>query len=370
MIASISIPGPSTPGDIVSEAMGQPLFAGKAALNRFAHAVAANLDQCVAIPLRNEEHYIGATCDAVVQAIRRTRRRTAVVIVCNDTTDGSYAVAQRVLDEAAVPYLIVDVAFDRSIGDAPHCRRLALDIAAKLAADGYLMTTDADTIVDTNWLVENERSLATGAGLVCGTVSLGRDALDALPPAVLACGAVESDYKLMMIALWEAWTGHAAPTLFHNAMGASLAIAARNYRAVGGLPTPPVAEDKALAGRCARHGLSVVDNPRVEVVTSGRTDARAAGGMGDALRERSQVSDPTCDEALMPVDLLRAAASAWNDVSTGNDTQQSFAMFKHASPLFDDAKMRLSEVEGELAKARTLLIDMAGTDNALVAAAT
>ena len=60
-------------------------------------------------------------------------------------------------------------------------------------------------------------------------------------------------------------------------------------------------EDKALidfafASRCQEFDYC----PSVQVITSGRTNGRAPGGVADTLRIRSTDPEASCDEALMP----------------------------------------------------------------------
>ena len=69
-------------------------------------------------------------------------------------------------------------------------------------------------------------------------------------------------------------------------------------------------EDKALVGLLSRHDVRIRHCPTAHVITSGRTDGRAPGGVADTLAIRSKEPDAFCDEALEPFRTAFARA-AW-----------------------------------------------------------
>jgi hypothetical protein len=66
--------------------------------------------------------------------------------------------------------------------------------------------------------------------------------------------------------------------------GASLGVAARAYRGVGGFPALASGEDVALVRRLDEAGLRVDRDPAHPVATSARTVARAPDGFASHLR--------------------------------------------------------------------------------------
>jgi hypothetical protein len=93
---------------------------------------------------------------------------------------------------------------------------------------------------------------------------------------------------------WNPWPHHATIS------GASLALTVESYRRVGGLPRVPLGEDKALVAQLLHHDLKIRFEPGIRVVTSGRVDGRAPGGVADTLRIRSIEPEAFCDDALEP----------------------------------------------------------------------
>ena len=269
-------------------------------------------------------------------------------MLINNSTDGSWQIARNILDASDCSYLMTNVSLHPDIANAPHARRMALDIGALLAANGVLMTTDADTLVAADWAAANLRNMLGEADLVCGSVSIEPQEYAALPEPIRYCGEIELAYSAQLERLWQRWTGGTAPSFQIPAMGASLALPTARYREIGGMPIPPVAEDKALASLARRRGWSIKIAGDVTVETSGRLFARAAGGMGDALRARATDEDPYCDEQLVPIGLLQSLADVWTRLP---DSSERFARLQDTiarEPALQHRRMRLSQVLAQL----------------------
>lgn len=331
-------------------------FAGHTNLNQLVYDVPAYLARCVCIPMRNEQDQLQQTCRALELALTGFEADSAVIFVSNETTDRSVEMATEWAQSCAIGYVVADLSLDNSISTASHSRRLATDIAAWLTPTGVLLTTDADTQVAADWVSQTQTALGQSDGLICGSVSIDPETEARLPKAVRECGTVEGEYSRALARLWRVWAGPKAPQLIVNAMGASLAMSSANYLAAGRMPTPAVAEDKALAAACRLAGIPVTESASVQVVTSGRMDARARGGMGDALRDRAQSRDPLCDEALIPVSVLKARADAWFEAANAPDRDAAFELKLTSNPALTDKRMRLGEVRSELRKARQFML--------------
>ncbi len=88
--------------------------------------------------------------------------------------------------------------------------------------------------------------------------------------------------------------------------GACMAVSARFFERIGGLPDIPTAEDRALVRLAEHAGGRVVYCERAHASVSARLQGRAAGGMAETLRRRLAVPDPVADEALRPCAAIRA----------------------------------------------------------------
>ena len=334
---------------LVEQAAAALPFARELAIQRVASALPSAVDFAICVPAQNEQRFLSATLAALLAAQSGSGARGVIVLLINNSSDKSWDVACDLLGAAGSGYLVADIALNPCVADAPHARRIALDIGALLAADGVLMTTDADTIVAPDWACANLRHIRSGSALVCGSVSIDPQEYDALPAPVRHWGAVEAEYFDRLESLWRSWTGGTAPRFAISAMGASLALPTARYRAIGGMPTPPVAEDKALAALARRCDWPIALAGDVRVETSCRLFARAAGGMGDALRARATDDDPFCDEQLVPVALLRRLADIWNDLPPGAGRFARLQDRMERDPGLRHRRMRMSQIIAELA---------------------
>lgn len=240
----------------------------------------------VAIPLRNEARDVGRCIAALDRAAARFGSRVRVVVLANNCTDGSLdrlsGLRPRHL-ELEVRAITLRPGFSH-VGWA---RRLALDAAAEGLAhpDDMLLSTDADTEVDPRWLLRSAAHLE-GCDAVAGRAFTRREARAALGAVARArldlltryFVAVDHLRATLMPDPHDPWPRH-----FYEG-GASIALRLGTYRAIGGAPTPPVAEDRALFAAIRAHGGRVRHPLDVRVFTSPRLDGRAAGGMADTVR--------------------------------------------------------------------------------------
>ncbi len=269
----------------------------------------------IAIPARNEQERISACLDACARSIQAAGQDGAIVLLVNNSTDGT---ADRALAWARgkdVDIEIVDLDLPAEESHAGGARRRALQLARRrIAPSGALLTTDADSLPTRDWVGASLAGLRDGASLVCGQVELDRDELARLPARLLAMGVVEDRYRAAARELSARIDPDPANPWPHHgqASGASLAIAARAYDAIGGAPLVPVGEDRALVRLAIEHDLIVRYCDEAKVVTSCRLNGRATGGMADTIASRLDADDYICDEALEPAErtLVRATMRA------------------------------------------------------------
>jgi hypothetical protein len=333
---------------IVKEAISALPFADRIEVRQIASSLTADIDFAICVPAKDEERFLPDSLASLTASVHRSGAHGAIVMLINNSADRSWRMARDILDASDSDYLIVNVSLQPDIADAPHARRMALDIGALLAADGALMTTDADTLVAVDWAAANLRHMRGDADLVCGSVSIEPQEYAALPEPIRFCGEVEAAYSAQLERLWQRWTVGTAPSFQIPAMGASLALPTARYREIGGMPTPSVAEDKALASLARRLGWSIKMAGDVTVETSGRLFARAAGGMGDALRTRATDEDPYCDEQMVPLGLLRRLADIWTRLPDNSERSARLQDVIEREPALQHHRMRLSQVLTQL----------------------
>jgi hypothetical protein len=275
----------------------------------------------VAIPVRDEQERLPACLRAL--ALQRDRfgrsippMPVRVVVFANNCADKSASLARSLGKCSALDVRVIEALLPPATAHAGAARRAAMDIAEAWLVeegerDGVILTTDADSQVTPNWIAANLAAFEAGAEAVLGHIELDGEG-KFLPEALHRRGALEDAYERLLTELsWlldplehDPWPHHATIS------GASLGVTRAAYCRVGRLPRVPLGEDKALIALLSRHDARIRHCPTAHVVTSGRADGRAPGGVAETLKIRSRQPDAFCDEALEPFRTAFARA-AW-----------------------------------------------------------
>jgi cellulose synthase/poly-beta-1,6-N-acetylglucosamine synthase-like glycosyltransferase len=275
----------------------------------------------VAIPVKDEEERLPLCLRALAQQRDRGGQPISpglmrIVVFANNCADRSASFARKLGESWSLDIRVVEASLLPGAAHAGNARRAAMDLAEawleeRDEASGIILTTDADSQVAPNWIAENLAAFEAGAEAVLGRIELDGEG-KFLPDALHRRGALEDAYERLLTELsWlldplehDPWPHHATIS------GASLGITRAAYCRVGRLPRVPLGEDKALIALLSRHDARIRHCPTVHVVTSGRTDGRAPGGVAETLRIRSKEPEAFCDEALEPFRTAFARA-AW-----------------------------------------------------------
>jgi glycosyltransferase involved in cell wall biosynthesis len=260
----------------------------------------ARPDVVVAVPVKDEEERIVACVASLANQIDVDLASVAVILLLNNCSDSTAERIRALGPELPLAVHLREVDLPAPYANAGWARRLAMEAAAELVnADGLILTTDADTQVECDWVAANQREIASGVDAVAGYVIADPYELMQLPPEILERGSLEWEYQQLAAELearadpqgCDPWPRH------NQNCGASAAITARAYRLIGGLPPRPVGEDRALFQSLRRVDGRIRHSLDVQVITSARIDGRALGGLSDAIRLRGEPDHP-CDEML------------------------------------------------------------------------
>jgi hypothetical protein len=335
----------------------------------------------VAIPARNEAEWIGRC----LRALRRqTRKPDAVVLLLNNCTDRTAVIANVLSGRLPYRLHIRCHTFPLPTISAGNARRLAMQIAAQIGGpDGILLTTDADAVVANDWIERNLLSLASGADLVCGRVSLDPVEAGLIPLHLHVDDALECELTELLDAIAaildpdpaDPWPRHT------QAAGASLAVTVAAFNQVGGIPALATGEDRAFVQALARMDAHIRHDPTVKVTVSGRIQGRASGGMADTIRRRMQRQDEFTDPGLEPsvdacrrVDFRRRVRLAWRtgmpedglaadlgipetqlrDLLKSRFFGTAWAGIEQRSPFLTRRRVRFTELPRQIAYAREL----------------
>ncbi|MGA8030550.1 MAG: hypothetical protein WB992_25685, partial [Bryobacteraceae bacterium] len=150
-----------------------------------------------------------------------------------------------------------------------------------------ILTTDSDSHVTPNWIVQNEAELADGAQAVGGRIVIPPYEQDLLDPVTRQLHRYDHSYRRLVS--WiedrfdpethDPWPRH------HHHFGASLAVTPDIYKVVGRLPPRRYLEDVAFHEALVRNDVRLRHSNKVRVFTSGRLAGRARFGLSRQLRE-------------------------------------------------------------------------------------
>jgi glycosyltransferase involved in cell wall biosynthesis len=226
----------------------------------------------VVVPAHNEEALLPACLAALGAAAARAPVPVSVVVVLDSCTDGTLEAVRRA-DPSSFDRLLPIACRPRGVGAARAAGSQYL-IGTRDPAGLWLATTDADSVVPSDWIVRQLGHASLGARAVIGTVQVADWSQH--PPHV------EPRYRLR----YRARDGH------RHVHGANMSMAATAYLAAGGFPAVRADEDVAMTRRLVRTGEQVVWAADLPVTTSARLDSRADGGFAGYL---AQLADRPCN---------------------------------------------------------------------------
>lgn len=233
----------------------------------------------ICVPVRNEEDEL----PGLFAALERLKVDPGIVVhIClllDACTDRSVALAAVYRGSSQHAVHIDQVA--TPTGRAGHARQLAcaLGLLVGRGAADLLLTTDADSRPEPNWL------RAMTAALDLADVVAGRIVRGGVRPSP-AQDRVEAYYDALYAlrrrldpVTWEAEATH------HHAGGANLGFRGDAYRTLGGFAPVASGEDARIVDEAERAGLRVRRDAACLVLTSDRRLGRARHGLASALRQ-------------------------------------------------------------------------------------
>ncbi len=219
----------------------------------------------VVIPAHNEQRRIATAIAAVdrARACLSPSVTASIVIGADRCTDRTVARARALLGRNDQ---VIEVDH-RCVGLTRHTATAAGLAATQTPLERvWIANTDADSIVPTDWLVQQLDLAAVGATAVAGIVALTADPCEpALLRRFLDSYVVSSDGS------------------HPHVHGANLGVRADAYLAVGGWAALTTGEDHDLWNRLRGGGHRVVSTSSLVVGTSARLRGRAPAGFANEL---------------------------------------------------------------------------------------
>lgn len=218
----------------------------------------------VVIPAHNEQELLSNCLDVLEAAAWRVRGRgipVLVFVVADACTDATRAMARR-RGLSCVTIQANNVGAARAAGVCAALSRLAE--SGFDPSQIYLLHTDADTLVEPDWITRHLDEAAEHDA-VLGPVHV-------------------RDWSVRSAQCAQRYVLHAEHEPDeHRVHGANLGVRADAYERVGGFPALSVAEDRELVDALRAAGDAVVFRRDLTVCTSARVSTRVRGGFSDYL---------------------------------------------------------------------------------------
>ena len=211
----------------------------------------------IVIPACNEEQYLEECLRSIhlaIHALPTLNKEVRVLVVLDSCTDQSLQIVQR----AGVDYLQCNF---RCVGKA---RDLGVRHMINSGAT-WIACTDADSCVDTEWLLQQ----------------LNHQPADAI------CGVVEVDsWRNFSLLSRKNYLAHYQDTMNHSHIhGANLSFSSTAYIQAGGFKALYCHEDIHLIKQMLSLDLKIIWSNLVRVKTSSRLNARAPEGFASFLQQ-------------------------------------------------------------------------------------
>jgi Glycosyl transferase family 2 len=251
---------------------------------------------CVVVPVRNEESELPRLIRALASQVGWDGLPLdpdgfEIIILLNNCVDRSAAVL-RDLRPLELPKLhVAEITLKASEAHVGRARQILFDTAYDRFRsigrfDGLILTTDADTRPEPDWIRQTCAEFTENVSGVGGRILLEPEERAALPPGVQWLFLLDVAYRRALEEMRSLYAPEPEDPFphHHQHYGASLAVTAAAYAKAGGMPLTRSSEDAALYQAVVASGGRFRHSYRVRVRTSARVLGRAEGGLAFALR--------------------------------------------------------------------------------------
>ena len=245
----------------------------------------------VVIPARNEAAFLPRALQALLTQRDLDGNALAagvfdIIVLANNCSDATARVGRDWATTSLVPIYVLEADFAVADAHVGVARKAVMDLAAlRFQAAGFpnavIASTDADTVVDSQWIAWTLHELP-GVDAVAGQVRIGEGERERMYGRVQTLYSRELTYR-RLVAEVETLIDPVAedPVPRHSSfVGASFAVTTAAYFAAGGLPPLRQLEDQQFCCALRRIDARIRHSTRVRATTSGRISAHVDGGFG------------------------------------------------------------------------------------------
>jgi len=264
----------------------------------FQEPVHPSLRISVIVPAKDEADFITCTLDALRMQVDGSGRRVnydlfEVLVLANNCTDDTYGICRSYQLMHPDFHLYVScVKLAAEIAHIGTVRRLLMDSAYRRVISvagpgGIIVSTDADSEVDSQWIHHILKEMDKGVDVVGGRI---------LPRETPALSKIhhlrDVTYRFLKTrleseldpCLSNPWPRH------FQCYGPSLAVTCDIYERAGRLPAIPYLEDEEFRKALKRIDARIRHAPNVRIYTSSRLEGRVGFGFSVQLKQWGDMS--------------------------------------------------------------------------------
>jgi hypothetical protein len=262
--------------------------------NPFGHAIIpiAETKVCVVVPVRDEAVGLKYTLDALrrqidAEGLPLDHHLYEVLVLVNNCRDDSHQICLDYMQKFPAFRLIVgQIWLENELANIGTVRRMLMDEACQRLScagktDGIIASTDGDTIVDEQWIINIIEEIGKGNDAVGGRIltkpETGRSRFYHLRDVTYRCLLTQAE------SLIDPQQHDPFPCHFQY-FGANMAVTCKMYELAGRLPQVPYLEDMAFYKALVLHDARIRRSFAVRVYTSARTEGRVSIGFSEQLK--------------------------------------------------------------------------------------
>jgi hypothetical protein len=258
---------------------------------------------CVIVPVRNEAENLPATLSALARQIDPQGEPIdpdsyEVLLLANNCSDHSVSVAHAL--SQLHPHLrlhVIDKTLPKDQAYIGKVRQLVMNEAYRRMSliglkNRIIASTDGDTEVAPDWIAALIKEFDKGVDAVGGRILTRRahtPGIDEEISLYFLRRLAHSHFAAQIESLLDPQPHDSWPRHFQYC-GANMAVTARMYGLVGGMPLVRDEEDVALYRKLQQADAKIRHSPNVRVLTSARRKGRATGGLAELLEELAHIS--------------------------------------------------------------------------------
>ena len=263
----------------------------------------------IVIPVRNESENLPSLIHALAHQQNSKGYPLAhslyeILLLANNCNDNTVEVACKLRNNyPSLQFHIIEAHLPHQQAHVGKARQMAMDEAYRRLLslglkDRIIASTDGDTIVAKDWISSLILEFDKGVDAVGGRITTCRETEQSVSKEMSLYYLRSLAHAFLAVQLeclidpqsHDCWPRHS------QYFGANMALTARAYGQIGGLPLVKDGEDVALYKALRRIDAKIRHSPKVRVITSARQVGRATGGLAEHFKELSLITK-TCQFA-------------------------------------------------------------------------